>query len=74
MVTSSDLIQTGILVVAIISLFVQVNKKTKRSNRPSSPTCAVTSLTKQGDYRLSGSTLFYVQYSANPALCQRSHV
>ena len=73
MVTFSDLIQTGILVVAIISLFVQV-KKIKRSNRPSSPTCAVTSLTKQGDYRLSGSTLFYVQYSANPALCQRSHV
>ena len=27
MVTFSDLIQTGILVVAIISLFVQVNKK-----------------------------------------------
>ena len=27
MVTYSDLIQTGILVVAIISLFFQVNKK-----------------------------------------------
>ena len=34
MVTYSDLIQTGILVVAIISLFMQANK---RSNRPKLP-------------------------------------
>ena len=30
MVTFSDLIQTGILVVAIISLFVQVKKNKKK--------------------------------------------
>ena len=30
MVTYSDLIQTGILVVAIISLFFQVNKNKKK--------------------------------------------
>ena len=30
MVTYSDLIQTGILVVAIISLFMQANKKQKK--------------------------------------------
>ena len=34
MVTFSDLIQTGILVVAIISLFVQVNKKSKEVTAP----------------------------------------
>ena len=34
MVTFSDLIQTGILVVAIISLFVQVNKKQKEVTAP----------------------------------------
>ena len=36
MVTYSDLFQLGILIVNIITLVIQVNKK--RSNRPSSPT------------------------------------
>ena len=48
MVTYSDLIQIGILVVAILSLIVEINqaKKYKRSNRWSFPGLAVTSLTK----------------------------
>ena len=40
MVTYSDLIQTGILIVGIIALFMQANK---RSNRPA-PNLAVTSV------------------------------
>ena len=35
MVTYSDMIQLGIRIVGIISLFIQVNNK--RSNRPISP-------------------------------------
>ncbi|GAA6394255.1 hypothetical protein I4100191B2_17370 [Clostridiales bacterium] len=41
MVTYSDLIQTGILIVGIIALFIQANKKKKP---PGLPKPAVTSI------------------------------
>ena len=43
MVTYSDLIQTGILIVAIISLFMQANKKQKEVTALLFPKTAVTS-------------------------------
>ena len=65
MVTYSDLIQTGILVVGLLGLIVQITEATALV-----PIACGYFCDRPGDYRLSGSTHFYKKYSAHVAFCQ----